>query len=83
MDIIVWFLPMAGDDAPEKTMASAVTAEGTLALSALTFSAVPVFVVQVQNTPTEFIEGLIEGIVACLYIDGMLQELKPDTKKAN
>ena len=75
MDIIVWFMGNKED-----ATASAVTKAGTLALSSLIFVESPVYVVRVGKTPKEFIEGLPEGIVACLYIDGLLQELDPKTK---
>lgn len=79
MDILVWFMDKEGN----KTIASAVTKNGAVALSALLFVKSPVYVIQVNKTPKEFIEGLPEGIVACLYTEGLLQELEPENKLVN
>ena len=76
MDVIVWFIKKEiGDDV---TMASAVTADGVVALSVLTFSEIPVYAVQVKTSPQEFLEQLPEGVSACLYDDGLLSELEPE-----
>lgn len=76
MDIIVWF-----EEAEGNAIASAVTMQGTMALQAILFTKAPVYVIQiVGKPPQEFIEGLPKGVVACLYVDGLLQELEPETK---
>ena len=75
MDIIVWF-----EEAEGNAIASAVSMQGVMALQAILFSKASVYVVQVGKPPLEFIEGLPKGIVACLYTDGLLQELEPETK---
>lgn len=83
MDLIVWFIETTGEDEVNKTMVSAVTAEGVVALAALIFSDKPIYVIQIAKTPEEFFEGLPEGVVACLYIDGLLQELEITDKVKN
>lgn len=78
MDIVVWFIEQ--EEGSEATMASAVTAVGVVALSALTLSTAPVYTVQLKNTPQEFLEQLPEGVVVCLFIDDLLSELEPEIK---
>lgn len=73
MDIIVWFM----EDESAAT-ASAVTKAGALALAQLLFVEAPVYVIQVGKTPQEFVAEIPKGIVACLYTDGLLQELETD-----
>ncbi len=79
MDIIVWF-----EEAEGNAIASAVTMQGVIALQAILFSKASVYVIQISGkTPLEFIEGLPKGIVACLYVDGLLQELESENKPCN
>ena len=78
MDIIVWFIGKEGEDVADRTIASAVTEVGAFALAVLTFVKKPVYSVQVKKTPQEFLEQLPEGVVACLYTDGLLSELEPE-----
>ena len=80
MDIIVWRIDTIGAKAAYKTMASAVTAEGVLALAALTLSKEPVFVVEVHTTPSLFITELIEGVSALLLVEGLLEVIEPENK---